>query len=243
MMKTYNPVSTYRLQLNKDFKLKDAEMILPYLKKSGIKTIYASPVFEAVKGSMHGYDVTNPLKVNPETGTAEDFENLINKIKEYEMGWIQDIVPNHMAFSPENPWIYDVLEKGKKSLYYGYFDIIENHPDENLNKRLMLPFFGKSLEALINDNELTFSFGKEGFKLNYFDNQYPVSVPAYRELLKPVSEREIPEKVASFLKDKDLFKDFEIEARVCCLAIIRVHPKRQITSTIALQLQTTSMEK
>ncbi len=50
---------------------------------------------------------------------------------------------------------------------------------------------------------------KKDFKLNYFDNHYPVSVPAYRELLKPVAEREIPEEIASFLKDEDLFKDFE----------------------------------
>ncbi len=167
-MTTFNPVSTYRLQFNKDFKLKDAELIVPYLAKSGIKTIYASPIFHAVKGSMHGYDVTNPLKLNPEIGTAADFENLIEKIHEYEIGWIQDIVPNHMAFSTENPWIYDVLEKGKKSPYYGFFDIIENHSDKNVNKRLMLPFFGKPLEALINDRELSFSFGEEGFQTELF---------------------------------------------------------------------------
>jgi (1->4)-alpha-D-glucan 1-alpha-D-glucosylmutase len=127
-METYNPVSTYRLQFNRDFTLNDAETILPYLWKLGIKTIYASPVLTAVKGSNHGYDVTDPLKINPEIGTAADFERLLKRVHDYKMGWIQDIVPNHMAFSTENPWIYDVLEKGKNSEYYKFFDILKTIP-------------------------------------------------------------------------------------------------------------------
>ena len=198
-MKTFNPVSTYRFQFNKDFKLKDAEKLIPYLQKSGIKTVYASPVFEAVKGSTHGYDVTNPLKINAEIGTEQDFENLIEKLHENGMGWVQDIVPNHMAFSPENPWIYDILEKGKDSAYYDFFDILEDHPDENLNQKLMLPFFGKPPGQLIEDGELTLGFDGNGFKIKYFGSEYPLSVPAYPKLLRAEKSTYIPGSVAAFL--------------------------------------------
>jgi (1->4)-alpha-D-glucan 1-alpha-D-glucosylmutase len=199
-MAKYNPVSTYRLQFNKDFTLKDAEMILPYLYKTGIRTIYASPVFEATKGSLHGYDVTNPLKVNSEIGSEEELEALTRKVHEYGIGWIQDIVPNHMAFSVENPWIYDVLEKGRESEYYDFFDILDNHPDENLQNRLMLPFFGKSLEELLEDNDLSVVIRKDGFKLKYFETEYPLSVPVYFRLLPPVNDEAVPDIVGLFLQ-------------------------------------------
>lgn len=203
-----NPISTYRFQFNKDFTLKDAERLIPYLRKSGIKTIYASPVFEAVKGSTHGYDVTNPLRINPEIGTEQEFETLVEKLHENGMSWVQDIVPNHMAFSPENPWIYDVLEKGKDSAHYDFFDILEDHPDENLNRKLMLPFFGKPLRQLIEDDELSISFDEDGFKLNYFDSNYPLSVPAYPKLLEAEKSVHIPKSVAAFLNAGRNIKNF-----------------------------------
>ncbi len=204
-----NPISTYRFQFNKAFTLKDAEKLIPYLQKSGVKTIYASPVFEAVEGSAHGYDVINPLKINPEIGTEKDFESLVEKLHEKGMGWVQDIVPNHMAFSPDNPWIYDILEKGKNSEWYDFFDILNDHPDENLNQKLMLPFFGKPLRKLIEDKELKISFDEDGFKLNYFDNQYPLSVPAYPKLMEAEKSVHIPVSVAAFLNAGRNIKNFD----------------------------------
>jgi (1->4)-alpha-D-glucan 1-alpha-D-glucosylmutase len=204
----YNPISTYRFQFNKDFTLKDAEKLISYLLKSGIKTVYASPVFEAVKGSTHGYDVTNPLKINPEIGTEQDFENLVKKLHENGIGWVQDIVPNHMAFSPENPWIYDILEKGKNSEYFDFFDIQEDHPDEYLKGKLLLPFFGKPHHQLLEDNELTIRFTETGFKLNYFDNEYPISVPAYPKLLEAEKSTKIPVTVAAFLNVEKNISNF-----------------------------------
>ena len=83
-----------------------------------------------------------------------------------------------MAFSTENPWIYDVLEKGKNSNFILFLISLKIIRMKNLQNRLMLPFFGKPLEKLIEDKELTVGIDKNGFKLNYFDNRYPVSVPA-----------------------------------------------------------------
>jgi (1->4)-alpha-D-glucan 1-alpha-D-glucosylmutase len=39
------------------------------------------------------------------------------------MGILLDIVPNHMAASPLNPWWRDVLEHGPRSQYAHFFDI------------------------------------------------------------------------------------------------------------------------
>src|SRR5699024_7442744 len=103
----FNPRATYRIQFNKDFTFSNLEEIIPYLKKLGIGAIYASPIFEATPGSSHGYDVTNPHVINPEIGTEEQLRSLSAQLKSADIGWVQDIVPNHMAFHPRNQWLMD----------------------------------------------------------------------------------------------------------------------------------------
>lgn len=208
-MNIYNPVSSYRLQFNRNFTFNEAEAILPYLHKTGIRTIYASPVLEAVKGSNHGYDVTNVHRINPEIGTEEDFLRLIEKVHGHDMGWIQDIVPNHMAFSVENAWIYDVLEKGKSSKFYEYFDIVEDHPDPDLNSKLMLPFFGKPVGDLIRDKELTVVYARGGFKLKYFDTEYPVSIPAYEIMFKSAGAGITFQLITDFINAGKIVDEFD----------------------------------
>src|SRR6476469_7829985 len=107
----FNPISTYRVQLHKDFSLSDLEKMIPYLQQLGIGTLYASPIFTAVPGSMHGYDSVDPLQVNPEIGTEEQLRNVQRQLAEANIHWLQDIVPNHMAFDHRNGWLVDVLEK------------------------------------------------------------------------------------------------------------------------------------
>ncbi len=119
--------------------------MIPYLEKLGIRTIYASPVFKAVEGSEHGYDVTDPTMLNPEIGDMDQLMNLSAELRKRSMGWIQDIVPNHMAYDPQNIWISDIFRKGPRSGYYRFFDIDWDHWQEDLRGKVMLPFFGKPL--------------------------------------------------------------------------------------------------
>src|SRR5688572_15978313 len=108
----YKPASTYRIQFHRDFNFDSFEKAIPYFIKLGVSTIYASPIFEAVPGSQHGYDIVDPHKINPEIGTLDQLRSITRKLALHGIGWIQDIVPNHMAFHSSNQWLMDVLEKG-----------------------------------------------------------------------------------------------------------------------------------
>ena len=115
MAPTRIPSATYRLQLNKDFRFPDACRILDYLNDLGISDVYLSPILGSRKGSGHGYDVTDPTRINPELGSEEDFEHFQSELEKHGMGLVLDIVPNHMAASMENAWWMDVLENGPQS--------------------------------------------------------------------------------------------------------------------------------
>jgi maltooligosyltrehalose synthase len=113
-MEINNPGCTYRIQFHQGFSFDAFERAIHYLEKLGVQTVYASPVFKSVPGSNHGYDGLDPLVVNPEIGSVEQLKKIIVQLKQNGMGWLQDIVPNHMAFHPGNDWLMDVLEKGKR---------------------------------------------------------------------------------------------------------------------------------
>src|SRR5882757_8220935 len=152
------PSSTYRIQLHAGFTFQQLEEILDYLQELGISTVYAYPVTTATKGSQHGYDVTDALVLSPEIGTEQEWERLAGLLKKKDMDWLQDIVPNHMAFDSSNAWLYDVLERGKNSGYYRFFDIDTDHSTELLGDKIMVPFLGKTLTECLRGEELKLTF-------------------------------------------------------------------------------------
>lgn len=170
-------VSTYRIQFNKDFTFTHLEPILPYLHQLGVKTIYASPIFKAVPGSTHGYDVTDPLQINPELGTIDQLRAISKELSTLGMNWLQDIVPNHMAYHPDNKWLMDVLENGTVSKFYDYFDITA------AGEKISAPFLGDKLETVVAKKELQLRYGEDGFFLKYFDNRFPLNIESYNTLL------------------------------------------------------------
>lgn len=177
-----NPISTYRLQFHKEFSFNDFEKIIPYLQKLGAGTVYASPIFEATPGSVHGYDSLNPHKVNPEIGTEEQLTNISQRLKEQGISWLQDIVPNHMAFDPNNPWLKDVLEKGQKSLYASFFDV--PWTGRIYHGKIMIPFLGSPLQEVIRNGELTLDFEEPRFVLKYYESSWPIRLRSYVSILQ-----------------------------------------------------------
>jgi len=147
------PVATYRLQVNDDFTLSDATAVVPYLAGLGISDLYLSPIFEARRGSSHGYDVTDPTRVRASIGGMDALERLAAEAQRYHIGILLDIVPNHMAASAENPWWHDVLRSGSASSYARFFDI--DWGTARAPRRLRLPILGAQLDELIGRDEIT----------------------------------------------------------------------------------------
>ena len=191
------PTATYRIQFNDHFRFRDLEGILEYLHSLGISTIYASPVTTAFKGSQHGYDVADPLTLSPEIGTEEEFSALAERLRAYGMNWLQDIVPNHMSYSTQNHWLYDVLERGRVSPWFSAFDL-NPEPLEILGERIMAPFLGDTAAECIGRGELTLAYNN-GFVLRYFDTDWPVAVHLY-EWICSVAE-DCPEKLKETLDE------------------------------------------
>jgi malto-oligosyltrehalose synthase/4-alpha-glucanotransferase len=175
----HNITSTYRIQFNKEFPFSKFKEIIPYLHQLGVKTIYASPIFEASPGSMHGYDTVNPLKINPEIGDEQELRTISEQLKSLGMNWVQDIVPNHMAFHQNNLWMMDVLEKGAESEYYNFFDI--NWAGDK-NEPIIVPFLGSDLETVIKNKELKVVKTGPSFQLDYFGTSYPLNAAAQKAL-------------------------------------------------------------
>lgn len=177
------PVATYRIQFNRDFDFEDAQKILPYLQELGISDIYASPIFKARSGSTHGYDVVDPNQINPELGSPETFDKLIEEIQKRDMGWVQDIVPNHMAYDSENKLLMDVLEHGPDSEYFDYFEINWDQTYENVKGRVLAPLLGDFYGNCLENGELKLSYDESGLSVNYYHLKFPLRIESYATLI------------------------------------------------------------
>lgn len=176
-----NPIATYRLQFHKAFTFTDLEEIIPYLQKLGISTIYASPVFKSTSGSTHGYDGVNPNEIDPEIGTLEKLSEISKTLKTHQIDWLQDIVPNHMAFGSENPWLMDIFEKGRQSVYASFFDIAWN--SRLFHGKLMVPFLESDLDEALENNKVTVEFASGRLVLKYEESAFPLNSGSYLTIL------------------------------------------------------------
>jgi len=176
----FKPSSTYRIQFHKDFDFNALDQIIPYLIKLGIDTLYASPIFEAVPGSTHGYDVVNPWMINPEIGTEQQLIAISKKLKHAGISWLQDIVPNHMAFHPDNKWLMDVLKNGSESAFASFFDIDFKQGDG----KLMVPFLGEDLDEAIANKTLKVEEIDGTYFLNSGDANWPLNAETVKKLSK-----------------------------------------------------------
>ena len=178
------PIATYRLQFNASFRFVDAERLAGYLAELGVSHVYASPVFKARRGSMHGYDVTDTNLLNPELGSGAEFDRMMEAFRRRGVGWMQDVVPNHMAYHVDNGMLRDVLELKENSRYFGFFDIDWHHHSRDLRGKVLAPFLGKEYVDCLEAGELKLVFFDGEFRLRYFDAELPIRIESYAEILE-----------------------------------------------------------
>ena len=175
------PLATYRIQLRDNVDFAEIERHLPYLSGLGVSHLYLSPIFAASTGSTHGYDITDPTRVDPALGGREGFERLARAAIGRGLGIILDIVPNHTAFTLENPWLLDVLRHGPDSRYARHFDI-----DWQAGP-LVLPFLPEPFEKMLADGAFSL---RDGFWC-FGDVQVPLADDsAPRDDLRALHDRQ-----------------------------------------------------
>ena len=163
--------STYRVQLN-GFGLRATEGLVEYLHDLGIETLYLSPIATATSSSSHGYDVVDPTRLDPSLGTPEDLESLLRAVDSHGMRVLLDIVPDHMAASPQNHWWTDVLRQGQGSEFARFFDI----DWEASRGRVLLPVLDRPFGEVLESGELSVrATGSGELFVWYRDRPFPLS--------------------------------------------------------------------
>lgn len=168
------PIATYRLQFRQGMTFDRAIGLIPHLSSLGISHLYASPVFTAVSGSTHGYDVTDPNELDPDLGGMLGFRRLSDALMKAGIGLVLDIVPNHMAASLENEHWRSVLKWGRRSPSAPIFD-------NDWDRQLTLPVLTGPLREEIEAGHglLTWSGGARELVFDYRGSLYPLDPATY----------------------------------------------------------------
>jgi (1->4)-alpha-D-glucan 1-alpha-D-glucosylmutase len=182
-------VATYRLQLRPEFPLPAAAALLPYLKRLGVSHVYLSPCLQAVPGSPHGYDVTDPTRVSTDLGGEEGWRYFCHEARAHGLGVLLDIVPNHMSTTAHNPWWDDFLAHGSCSRYAGFFDVFH---DRNARRRQVhLATLGRPYGASLAAGELQVDVSGPQPRLTSPGQSWPLTPASWRQLLPSLGEAEV----------------------------------------------------
>lgn len=153
------PVNLYRVQLHHGFTFDDARGTVPYLAALGVTDLYASPFLTAGRGSTHGYDIADHGRLNEELGGEARYDALAQTLAARDLGFVLDIVPNHMGVDPSrNHWWRDVLENGPSSIYARFFDIDWTPVKAELTDKVLLPILSDQYGLVLERGELRLGF-------------------------------------------------------------------------------------
>lgn len=182
------PISTYRLQLYKEFTFDDAASIADYLRDLGVSHLYCSPYLQAAPGSTHGYDVVSHQNVNEELGGAEGHDRFCKRLAALKLGQVLDIVPNHMSLGKENRYWWDVLENGASSRYASFFDIDWQPMEERLRDKILVPILSDQYGRVLREGGIR--VGREGirFQVEASSQVMPVAPQSMQTILGRAAE-------------------------------------------------------
>ncbi|MDO9628944.1 MAG: alpha-glucosidase [Acholeplasmataceae bacterium] len=128
---------------------------LDYVKDLGVNVIWLSPVY-ASPNDDNGYDISDYYSINPEYGTMQDMDKLIDEAMKRGIRIIMDLVINHT--SDEHPWFIE--SKNPKSIYRDYY-IWRDKPNN------WTSFFSGSAWDQIGDSYYLHLFSKKQPDLNW----------------------------------------------------------------------------
>jgi (1->4)-alpha-D-glucan 1-alpha-D-glucosylmutase len=178
------PTATYRWQFHKDFGFAEATGLIEYLRDLGVSDAYASPIFKARAGSMHGYDVVDHSQIDPALGGEEAFDAFAAALKASGLGLILDIVPNHMGIGEtSNLWWMDVLENGPSSSYAAYFDIDWQPANPHLENKVLLPILEDQYGIVLEDGKLRLAYEDGAFFIQHYATSLPLAPRTYSAIL------------------------------------------------------------
>ena len=181
-------LSTYRLQLHAGFRLEQARELVPYLAALGVSHIHCSPILAARRGSLHGYDVTDPTRLNPALGTEEELRALAGSLHAAGMGIVLDVVPNHMAASAQNPFWEDVLTHGSGSPFARLFDIEWRSSEPSSRPRIVLPVLGDLRVHVLERGELLLRLADGRVRVGYHEHEWPLDPLSLHAVLPFIAE-------------------------------------------------------
>lgn len=187
------PRSTYRLQLNREFPFGAAAAIVPYLAQLGVSHLYLSPIFEAKRGSTHGYDTTSFDRLNPELGGEMAFRRFVDDACDHGLRLVVDFVPNHMGIGfAQNEWWLDLLEWGRASPAAEIFDVDWTPAAwPELQGKVSIPVLGGSYDSVLRRRELDLRFDATAGSLAvwYHEHCFPIRPSDYPVVLSSAADR------------------------------------------------------
>jgi len=162
------PRATYRIQFRGGVGFDTVAGLADYLEALGMSHVYASPILRASPGSTHGYDVVDPTRPDPALGGEPALARMTAALAARGLGVLLDIVPNHLATGPANPWWWDVLENGPASLHAASFDI-------EWTDRLLLPVLPERYGELVQRGAIAIERDGGRFEVRAGDLVLPVA--------------------------------------------------------------------
>ena len=90
---------------------------LDYIKSLGVDTVWLNPIYKSPNDDG-GYDISDYSGIQPEFGTMEDFNDLLQGLHKRGLRLIMDLVVNHS--SDEHPWFVE-SRKAKNNRFRDFY--------------------------------------------------------------------------------------------------------------------------
>jgi len=103
---------------------------LPYIKKLGADVIWLNPIYKS-PDKDNGYDISDYRSIQPDYGTMEDFDQMLEEAHDLGLKIMMDLVVNHT--SDQHKWFQE-SKKSKDNPYRDYYvwrDPVDGHEPNN----------------------------------------------------------------------------------------------------------------